>query len=136
MLARRPLLAGLAIAVLGPWAKGGTMEESALFGLIGKIRAKPGTRAQLIDVLLLGAASMEGCLGYTVGEDLAEADAIWVTETWESRAAHAASLELPEVRQAIARGRPMIAGFDLHVETRPVMGELVMTSDSPPAKED
>ena len=36
--------------------------------------------------------------------------------------ATAASLELPAVQAAIARGRPLIAGFDSYTETIPVGG--------------
>lgn len=45
-----------------------------------------------------------------------------VTEVWESRASHEASLELPVVQQAIARGRPLIAGFGERFVTAPVGG--------------
>jgi quinol monooxygenase YgiN len=65
---------------------------------------------------------MPGCLSYVVATDPADADAIWITEVWESQAAHQASLSLPVVRQAIARGRPLIAGFDQQVVTAPVGG--------------
>jgi quinol monooxygenase YgiN len=44
-------------------------------------------------------------------------DALWVTEVWVSRDAHRASLQLPEVQAAIAKGRPLIAGFDSRAET-------------------
>jgi len=47
-------------------------------------------------------------------------DGLWVTEVWRDRAAHRASLELPQVRAAIARGRPLIAAFDAQHETRPL----------------
>jgi len=57
-----------------------------------------------------------------VATDPADADAIWITEAWDSKESHDASLTLPSVRQAIARARPLIAGFsDSHVTT-PVGG--------------
>jgi quinol monooxygenase YgiN len=46
----------------------------------------------------------------------------WVTEVWDSQASHQASLNLPAVQQAIARGRPMIAGFAERFVTEPVGG--------------
>ena len=49
-------------------------------------------------------------------------DALWITEVWDSQASHAASLSLPAVRAAIARGRPLIAGFGEHIVTTPVGG--------------
>lgn len=93
-----------------------------MYGLIGRIRAVPGRRDALIAILVDGVAGMPGCLSYIVARDPADADAIWVTEAWDSRASHAASLSLPSVRDAIARGRPLIAGFDQRFETAPVGG--------------
>ena len=54
---------------------------------------------------------MPGCLSYVVAKDAAEADAIWITEIWDDASSHKASLQLPAVRAAIAKGRPLIAGF-------------------------
>jgi quinol monooxygenase YgiN len=65
---------------------------------------------------------MPGCLSYIVAQDPADADAIWVTEVWDSQASHKASLSLPSVKDAISRGRPLIAGFDQRAETVPVGG--------------
>ena len=65
---------------------------------------------------------MPGCLSYVVAQDPADADAIWITEVWDSQSSHKASLSLPSVQAAIARGKPLIAGFDQHSETLPVGG--------------
>ena len=93
-----------------------------MHGLIGKMRATPGNRDALIAILLEGTGGMPGCLSYVVARDPADADAIWITEVWDSAESHRASLQLPQVRAAIARGRPLIAGFDSSVETEPVGG--------------
>ena len=93
-----------------------------MYGLISRIDALPGQRDAIVAALLEGAASMPGCLGYVVAEDTARPDSIWVTETWDSRHSHAASLGLPAVRQAIDRVRPHIAGFGERFETVPVAG--------------
>lgn len=93
-----------------------------MFGLIGKMRAQPGERDALIGILLEGTHAMPGCLSYVVAKDPADADVVWITEVWDNAASHKASLSLPAVRAAIARARPMIAGFDSHVETEPVGG--------------
>ena len=93
-----------------------------MVGLIGRLKATPGQRDDLIAILIDGVAGMPGCLSYVVAQDLADADAIWITEVWESRASHQASLSLPSVIEAITRGRPLIAAFDLHIETVPVGG--------------
>lgn len=93
-----------------------------LYGLIGRIRAMPGQRDALIDILIVSGSGMPGCLSYVVARDPSDPDAIWVTEVWESRASHQASLSLPAVKDAIARGRALIAGFDQRIETEPAGG--------------
>ncbi|MBB4097743.1 putative quinol monooxygenase [Sphingomonas kyeonggiensis] len=124
MIDRRPVLAGLALAMLGgpALARGEWMEEVEPYGLIGKIKAQPGKRAELIALLSGGTGDMPGCVAYLIGEDLKDAEGIWITEIWKSRQYHADSLKLPAVQAAIAKGRPLIAGFETHVETRPVAG--------------
>lgn len=93
-----------------------------MYGLIGKMVAVPGQREALIAILLEGVAGMPGCLSYVVARDPAEADALWVTEVWEREEHHRASLALPAVQAAIARGRPLIASFGDSVVTEPVGG--------------
>lgn len=94
-----------------------------MYGLIGKMTARPGQRDALIAVLLDGTGAMPGCLSYVVARDPADPDALWITEVWESKSHHEASLALPSVREAIAQGRPMIAGFGPErFETEPVGG--------------
>jgi len=97
-------------------------KEGQMYGLIGKIIARAGTRDELVDVLLTGAKDMPGCLSYVVARDNTDPDAIWVTEVWVSQASHQASLKLPAVENAIAKGRPLIAGFGDRVTTTPIGG--------------
>ena len=94
----------------------------ALYGMNGGFKAKPGQRAALAAVLLEGIEAMPGCLHYVVAEDLGDADVLWISEVWDSKASHDASLALPAVRAAIAKGRPMIAGFVPGPETRVLGG--------------
>jgi len=93
-----------------------------VYGLIGKLSAVPGARDRLAAVLLEGTGAMPGCLSYIVATDPAEPDALWITEVWDTRESHAASLKLPAVQAAIAKGRPLIAGFSDRVETAPLGG--------------
>lgn len=65
---------------------------------------------------------MPGCLSYIVAKDVKDENALWITEVWDSKASHDASLSLPEVKQAIAEGRSMIAGFGERFETIPAGG--------------
>jgi quinol monooxygenase YgiN len=98
------------------------MEEKKMYGLIGKMIAVSGQRDALIAILLAGVKDMPGCLSYIIARDPADANAIWITEAWESEASHKASLSLPSVKEAIARGKPLIAGFGEHFVTEPVGG--------------
>ena len=124
MIARRPVLAGVALAIVAAWdGKALAMEdEHNPWGMIAKIRAKPAQRSALIAVLNSDWGEMPGCIAYFVAEDLKDPDVIWVTEYWESKLVHDAALDLPGVKEAIAVGRPMIAGFEMSVETRLVLG--------------
>lgn len=94
-----------------------------MFGLIGKMTATPGNRDSLIAILLEGTRSMPGCLSYVIAKDDRDGDVIWVTEVWDSKESHEASLRLPPVRDAIAKGRPLIASLDAVASTEPAGGE-------------
>ena len=93
-----------------------------MYGLIGKMSAVPGQRDALTAILLQSTDAMPGCLSYVLATDAADPDAIWITEVWDSAASHQASLALPAVKAAIAKGRPLIAGFSNRVETTPIGG--------------
>lgn len=121
---RRGILAGgLAIAMLGATpALAASGEGKAMYGLIGKMTAKDGQRDALVAILLEGSDKMPGCRSYIVARDGKDANGIWVTEVWDSKADHAASLKLASVQSAIGRGKPLIASFDSYVETEPMGG--------------
>lgn len=108
------MAAGLALANA---AQAGTM-----YGLIGQMKAQPGKRTELATILLEGTGAMPGCLSYIIAEDPKEADTLWISEVWDSKASHDASLKLPAVQAAIAKGRPLIAGFGSQTETVPLGG--------------
>lgn len=128
-VSRRTMIGGAAAAMLLSGRAGKveahTMEEideSQVYGLIGQMKAAPGRRDELIGYLIEGSAAMPGNLGYGVWKDLADADAIWITEVWKDEAAHKASLHLPQVQEAIRKARPIIAGFGARAEVSPVAG--------------
>jgi quinol monooxygenase YgiN len=93
-----------------------------MYGLISKIKTVPGQCGELISILLDGLRGMPGCLSYILSQDPTDPDAIWVTEAWDSKESHRASLSVPSVQNAIARGRPLIAGFGERFETIPIGG--------------
>src|SRR6187397_3020971 len=93
-----------------------------MHGLISQIMTNAGRRDELATILLEGTQAMPGCLSYVVASDPADPDVLWITEVWDSQASHQASLSLPAVKEAIAKGRPMIAAFGSRVETAPIGG--------------
>jgi quinol monooxygenase YgiN len=120
---RRALLAGgLALAVAVAPSITQAQEEKAMYGLIGQMKAAPGKRDELVTILSEGTEGMPGCLSYIVARDATDADALWITEVWTDKTSHAASLQLPAVQAAIAKARPIIAGFGHRFETAPVGG--------------
>lgn len=93
-----------------------------MYGMLGRMKAAAGKREELIAILLQSSDGMPGCLSYIVAKDTKDPDALWVTEAWDSKEHHDASLGLPQVQAAIVRARPLIAGFDSSAETEPVGG--------------
>ena len=83
-----------------------------MFGLIVKITAAEGQRDALIAILLDGVEALPGCISYIVSEDNRDPEAIIISETWVDEAHHKASLEIADVRDRIAKARPMMAGFE------------------------
>jgi quinol monooxygenase YgiN len=96
-----------------------------VYGMIGRMTAVPGRRDELLAALAGGSDGMPGCHSYVIAKDLADDDAIWVTEVWDTKESHDASLSLPRVQAAIAKARPLIAGFDRGAETEVVSGVTV-----------
>jgi quinol monooxygenase YgiN len=120
MIARRPFLLGTAAVMLSGMRAG----ERDMFGLIGKMTAKPGQRDRLIALVLEGADAMPGCLSYIVARDADDANGIWITEVWDSKESHAASLKLPAVTAAIGKAMPLVdlAAEGVRQATVPVGG--------------
>jgi quinol monooxygenase YgiN len=123
-LDRRTFLVTTGAAALGLAHIPSTSAQTgrAMYGLIGKMMAVPGQRDTLAAILLDGLRDMPGCLSYIVATDQSDDDALWITEVWDTQASHQASLKLPSVQAAIAKGRPLIAGFGQRVETAPIGG--------------
>ena len=117
------------IAAGGVQVRAAQRPGGKMYGLIGKITAVAGRRDDLANILIDGTAGMPGCLSYVVAADAAEPDALWVTEVWESQARHQASLQLPAVQAAIAKGRPLIASFSNRVETAPIGGHGIVPAE-------
>jgi len=118
---RRDFLATFAVAMAATPAWG-AQEGQEMYGQIGKLIAAPGKRDELIANILGGVGSMPGCLSYVVAKDASNADAIWISEVWDSKASHDASLSIPSVKAAITKSLPIIAGSGDRIVTVPVGG--------------
>ena len=83
-----------------------------MYGYIGSLKTKPGCRDDVATLLTAAAAGLRavGCSHYIVFAADSDADTIWVTEVWESKEKHDASLQLPEAKAAIAKALPMLTG--------------------------
>ena len=99
-----------------------------MFGMIGKMTVADGKRDAAIAALLDSVAAMPGCLSYIVATDTADANAIWITEAWDSKESHDASLKLPEVQATIAKARGFITGMTPTAITTPVGGYGLVTA--------
>jgi quinol monooxygenase YgiN len=122
---RRHLVAAIAgVSMSQPvWPK--STQGSTMYGLIGKMTAKPGKRSELSAILIAGISGMPGCLSYIVANDPCDPDLLWITEVWETKEMHRASLSLPSVKEAITKGRPLIAAMDSVAETLPIGGQRI-----------
>jgi quinol monooxygenase YgiN len=103
-------------------------KSKPMYGLIGKMLAPPGQRDTLIQYLLEGTSDMPGCLSYIVSKDALEENAIWITEVWDTKESHDASLQLPAIKATIAKARPLIAGFEKGTATIPIGGQGLPSS--------
>jgi quinol monooxygenase YgiN len=123
-IGRREFLAGAGAAIASGRLLSASRAQGGreMYGLIGKMMTVPGQRDAFVDILLQGTTAMPGCLSYVVAKDPADENALWITEVWTDKASHEASLALPSVKEAIGKGRAMIAGFGDRVVTTPVGG--------------
>jgi len=89
------------------------------YGYTGSMKTQPGKREEVVAILLSGLDGLQqvGCLQYTVGVSLSDDTTIWVSEVWRSKEEHDASLQLPEVKDAIGRAMPMLTGDFTKQET-------------------
>ncbi|MGW1060406.1 putative quinol monooxygenase [Micromonospora rubida] len=76
------------------------------------MKAKAGHRDEVVSILLSGVEGLRqaGCDLYVVSVSDADDVTIWVSEVWQSKAKHDASLQLPETRAAISKAMPMLMG--------------------------
>lgn len=83
------------------------------YGLTGKFFAAEGKGDELAAILMEAAnlmKSADGCCIYVVGQDAGNPDTICISEVWESKELHDASLHIEGVAELIGRARPLMEG--------------------------
>ncbi|MGI9541816.1 MAG: putative quinol monooxygenase [Cyclobacteriaceae bacterium] len=83
------------------------------YGLHGKLKAKESKGDELAAILLEASqlvAPAKGCHLYIVSKDQNDADAVWVTEVWDSKEDHDNSLTVKGVRELIGQAMPLLDG--------------------------
>jgi len=100
------------------------------YGYQVTMRTKAGQRDDVVAILLGGVDGLRavGCQLYVVSVSETDTDLIWVSEVWDSKQSHDASLQLPETKAAIARAMPMLTG-DFTSQELTVVGGLGVTAE-------
>jgi len=95
------------------------------YGYIGSMKTQPGRRDEVVAILISGLDRLKemGCTEYTVGASVTDEVTIWTSEVWDDKTHHDATLQLPEVKEAIAQAMPMLTGEFTYIETR-VQGRI------------
>ncbi len=95
------------------------------YGYIGSMKATAGHRDDVISILLSGVDGLRraGCHLYVVSAAQGDDETIWVSEVWESKEHHDASLQLPAAKAAIGKAMPMLTG-DFTSQELTVVGGL------------
>jgi quinol monooxygenase YgiN len=83
-----------------------------LYGYLGTMKTKPGRRNEVVAILLSGADGLRqaGCDLYVVGISPTDDVTIMVSEVWQGKEQHDASLQLPAAKAAIGQAMPMLTG--------------------------
>ena len=86
--------------------------DDAGYGYLGTMRTRPGARDEVVALLLDGQerTPMPGCRLYVISTAESDPDLIWINEVWDSKEAHDASLQIPEVRATITQVMPLLTG--------------------------
>lgn len=90
-------------------------------GVVAHIVAKPGQRDALIEALR-PLTGMKGLIDLVIAKDRENADAVWLTEVWESSELHKAASTGAVFTAAMEKIRPAMASIDQNYTTTPVFG--------------
>ena len=87
------------------------------FGMQAVITAVAGKGDELADIMLQASravSTVDGCVLYIVQTSLTDESKILITEVWESKEAHQASLTNEKIRELIGKAKPIIVSMEHH----------------------
>ncbi len=90
------------------------------WGLLGRMKAKPGKRDELVAALQESSRDVPGKLLYLIQLEQDDPDAFWINEVWASKAAYDACLSTGQVQGGLERMRELMAGIEHRTETVPL----------------
>lgn len=82
--------------------------------LHGKLKASSGNGEKLAAILIEASklvSRSSTCQLYLVSKDPDQPETIWITEVWDNKEAHDASLQNPAVRALIGQAVPILDGM-------------------------
>jgi len=91
------------------------VKESMKFGMQAVLIAAEGKGDELANFMLEASetvSKMDGCILYLVQQSLTDSSKVLVTELWDNKESHAASLTNEAVRAIIMKAKPIIIGMD------------------------
>lgn len=93
-----------------------------MYGLIVAFEALEGEGVKLAQILDEAFDGLPGMLSHIVSCEPENPDRLWITEVWDSKESHEASLSTDKVQAAMTEGRPLIAAMGQRIETKPLAG--------------
>ena len=95
------------------------------FGMQVEMTANNGKGKELAEIMLQASkvvSDLKGCEIYIVQVSTSQEDVVLITEVWQTKEDHQASLMSPEVRELIGKARPLISGM-VHHTAQPLGGK-------------
>ena len=102
-----------------------TVSHERLYGLLGKIRTVPGKRDELVALLQENSRDIPGKLVYLISLEKDDADAFWITEVWQDKAAYEAVAGI-EGREGRANIQSLVLALEHRVETIPLESSIAL----------
>jgi len=90
-----------------------------MHGVIVKITAQHGKRDELAEILQSGTRNLPGCISFVIAKDMFEPELLWITEVWENKASHEASVNSQAIRDNIAKARKIMENMTIVTATEP-----------------